>query len=108
MRKPDQETKRGIVITLILSAIYGITTLVTGQACSITYCQPKEPEDLHKFLKKKGVKNMKAIKKLMLKYGSSLAALALMIGVGSSSKACWWWYNQPKEPEGMKKFTKED
>lgn len=50
---------------------------------------------------------MKAIKKLMLKYGSSLAALALMIGVGSSSKACWW-YNQPKEPEGMKKFTKED
>ena len=54
MRKPDQETKRGIVITLILSAIYGITTLVTGQACSITYCQPKEPEDLHnKFLKKK-------------------------------------------------------
>lgn len=53
MRKPDQETKRGIVITLILSAIYGITTLVTGQACSITYCQPKEPENLHKFLKKK-------------------------------------------------------
>lgn len=51
---------------------------------------------------------MKAIKKLMLKYGSSLAALALMIGVGSNSKACWWWYNQPKEPEGMKKFTKED
>ena len=53
MRKPDQETKRGIVITLILSAIYGITTLVTGQACSITYCQPKEPENLYKFLKKK-------------------------------------------------------
>ncbi|WP_367616894.1 cyclic lactone autoinducer peptide, partial [Ruminococcus bicirculans (ex Wegman et al. 2014)] len=22
--------------------------------------------------------------------------------------ACWWWYNQPKEPEGMKKFIKED
>ncbi|UYJ30922.1 MAG: hypothetical protein OGM18_09990 [Oscillospiraceae bacterium] len=56
MRKPDQETKRGIVITLILSAIYGITTLVTGQACSITYCQPKKPEDLHKFLKKKPAK----------------------------------------------------
>lgn len=50
---------------------------------------------------------MKSIKKLMLKYGSSLAALALMIGVSSSSQACWW-YNQPKEPEGMKKFTKED
>lgn len=48
---------------------------------------------------------MKAIKKLMLKYGSSLAA---MIGVSSSSQACWWWYNQPKEPEGMKKFVKED
>ncbi|WP_443714685.1 cyclic lactone autoinducer peptide [Ruminococcus bicirculans (ex Wegman et al. 2014)] len=56
----------------------------------------------------KAVKNMKAIKKLMLKYGSSLAALALMIGVSSSSQACWWWYNQPKEPEGMKKFVKED
>lgn len=51
---------------------------------------------------------MKAIKKLMLKYGSSLAALALMIGVSSSSQACWWWYNQPKEPEAMKKFVKED
>ncbi|WP_279022585.1 hypothetical protein [Ruminococcus bicirculans (ex Wegman et al. 2014)] len=57
MRRIDQETKRGIFITLILSTIYGITTLVTGQACSITYCQPKEPENLHKFLKKKrGVK----------------------------------------------------
>ena len=53
MKKLNQETKRGLIITLILSAIYGITTLVTGQACSITYCQPKEPEDLHKFLKKK-------------------------------------------------------
>lgn len=53
MRKPDRETKREIIIALILSAIYGITTLVTGQACSITYCQPKEPENLHKFLKKK-------------------------------------------------------
>lgn len=57
MRKPDRETKREIIIALILSAIYGITTLVTGQACSITYCQPKEPENLHKFLKKKEVKN---------------------------------------------------
>lgn len=53
MRRLDQETKRGIFITLILGAIYGITALVTGQACSITYCQPKEPENLHKFLKKK-------------------------------------------------------
>ncbi|MFR1186412.1 MAG: hypothetical protein ACLSDC_12075 [Ruminococcus sp.] len=52
MRRIDQETKRGIFITLILSTIYGITTLVTGQACSITYCQPKEPENLHKFFKK--------------------------------------------------------
>ena len=52
MRKPDQETKRGIFIKLILSAIYGITALVTGQACSITYCQPKEPENLHKFLER--------------------------------------------------------
>ena len=51
---------------------------------------------------------MKSIKKLMLKYDSSLAALALMIGVNSSSKACCWWYNQPKEPEDMKKFVKED
>lgn len=53
MRRPDQETKRGIIITLILGTIYGITTLVTGQACSITYCQPNEPENLHNFLKKK-------------------------------------------------------
>lgn len=53
MRRLDQETKRGIFITLILGAIYGITALVTGQACSIIYCQPKEPENLHKFLKKK-------------------------------------------------------
>jgi hypothetical protein len=53
VEKPNQETKQGIIIASILSAIYGITTVVTGQAYSITCCQPKKPENLHKFPKKK-------------------------------------------------------
>lgn len=51
---------------------------------------------------------MKVIKKIVLKYGSAFATLAMMVGISSSTKACWFWYNQPKVPEGMKKFTNED
>lgn len=45
---------------------------------------------------------MKVIKKLVLKYGSAFATLAMMVGISSSTKACWFWYNQPKVPEGIK------
>ena len=51
---------------------------------------------------------MKTLKTFMLKYASVFAALALAVGVGSSSKACWLYFNQPKVPEGMKKYIKED
>ena len=50
--RKNKTTHKIIFITLIFSAVYGITAIVTGQACSITYCQPKEPENLHKFFKK--------------------------------------------------------
>lgn len=65
-------------------------------------------ENLYKYKIGKVVIWMKVIRKLVLKYGSAFAALAMMIGISSSTKACWFWYNQPKVPEGMKKFTNED
>ncbi len=47
---------------------------------------------------------MKALRKLMMRYGSVLAALALTVGVTTSTKACLCWYNQPKEPKELDKF----
>lgn len=51
---------------------------------------------------------MKKLKTFLLKYASTFAALALAVGVGSSTKACWLYFNQPEMPEGMKKYIKED
>ncbi len=49
---------------------------------------------------------MKALRKLMMRYGSALAALALTVGVTTSTKACLCWYNQPSEPEEIRKYCK--
>lgn len=51
---------------------------------------------------------MKAVKKLLMKYCSSLAALALLISVGTVTQACFWWFHQPKVPEGLSKYANED
>ncbi len=50
---------------------------------------------------------MKKLNEFIMKWGSTLAALALLIGVSSAESACYWWFNQPEMPEGMAKFRKE-
>lgn len=47
---------------------------------------------------------MKKISRLILKWSSSIAALALMIGVSSAESACYWWFNQPEMPKAIEKF----
>jgi len=47
------------------------------------------------------------MKKFMLKCGSSLASLALVMGVVSITPACHWAFHQPKVPQGMEKFSKK-
>lgn len=51
---------------------------------------------------------MKTLKNYILKYASVLASIALAIGVTSSTQACWLMFNQPKEPQGLAKFAKEE
>lgn len=53
MKKIDRESKQCILITIILGIIYAAAYLVTGQACTITYSQPKEPENIQYFLNQK-------------------------------------------------------
>lgn len=52
------------------------------------------------------VKLMKKLSGIILKWGSSIAALALMIGVTSADSACYWWFNQPEMPKAIEKFRK--
>ncbi len=49
---------------------------------------------------------MGKIKGIALKWGSLVASLALFVGVTASTQACFWWFHQPKVPQGMEKFTK--
>jgi len=49
---------------------------------------------------------MGKFKGIVLKWGSLLASLALLVGVTASSQVCWWWFHQPKVPQGMDKFIK--
>ncbi len=53
MKKIDRESKQCILITIILGIIYTAAYLVTRQACTITYSQPKEPENIQYFLNQK-------------------------------------------------------
>jgi len=50
---------------------------------------------------------LKRIKRFILKHGHVIAALAIAAATESASKACWFWFNQPKVPDGMKKFVKD-
>lgn len=44
------------------------------------------------------------MKKLLKKIGENIAALALIVGVVSTSQACHFFLNQPEVPEEMKEF----
>lgn len=50
MKKIDRESKQCILINIILGIIYAAAYLVTGQACTMTYSQPKEPENIQHLL----------------------------------------------------------
>ncbi len=49
---------------------------------------------------------MKLISKFLLKYGTVLSALALIIGVSTVDSACVIFYHQPKVPAAMNRFKK--
>lgn len=49
---------------------------------------------------------MKKLNSIVLKFSSSLAALALLVGVSSAASACYFWFNQPKMPKAIEKFRK--
>lgn len=51
---------------------------------------------------------MKTLKTVLLRYSSAIAAVAMAVGTESAVKACWFFFNQPKVPEGMQKFIRED
>ena len=50
---------------------------------------------------------MKLLRSFMLKYGSIIAVAALTTGKLAANQACWFFFNQPKVPECMKKYIKE-
>lgn len=47
---------------------------------------------------------MLKLKNFIMKFGSTFAALALIIGISTSNSACFIVYHQPKEPAAMNKF----
>lgn len=49
---------------------------------------------------------MKRIKGLVLKYATTLSALALIVGTASVNSACYVFYHQPKVPTAMNRFKK--
>lgn len=50
---------------------------------------------------------MKKINRLVMKFGSAVASLALVVGVSSAASACYFWFNQPKMPKSIEKFRKD-
>ena len=50
---------------------------------------------------------MKKMNSIILKFSSSLAALALIAGVSSAASACFFWFNQPEMPKAIEKFRKD-
>jgi len=45
--KRNNPYRRDIIALLVLSAIYGLAVLITGQACAITFYQPQVPAKLY-------------------------------------------------------------
>ena len=54
----------------------------------------------------KGGFQMKKIKSFVLKYATTLSALALLVGAASVNSACYVFYHQPKVPAAMNRFKK--
>ena len=52
-------------------------------------------------------KEEKHMKKMMRKLGENFAALALIVGLISTSQVCHYFLNQPEVPESMKKMLED-
>ena len=51
---------------------------------------------------------MKLVKRFSIDgFMSIVAAAALLLGITSTSNACFFAFNQPKVPQGLDKFKKE-
>lgn len=50
---------------------------------------------------------MRLLRSFMSRYGTVIAAAALATGKLAASRACWFWFNQPKVPEIIKKYINE-
>jgi accessory gene regulator B len=55
---------------------------------------------------KKAVIKMKNFKSAILRWSAVLASLALVLGTASVKPMCYFWFHQPKVPQGMEKFVK--
>jgi len=44
--------------------------------------------------------------RFVLRFGSSVASIAMLVGVLSIKPTCVLWFHQPKVPQGMKEFKK--
>ena len=89
-----------ILMTIIAGLVLHTLTLISRSACAIYFCQPSEPIVLQSVIRERG-------KKIVLKLSSSLAALALLVGVSSAASACVFWFNQPEMPKAIEKFRKD-
>lgn len=47
---------------------------------------------------------MQKVKNFIMKFGSTFAALALIVGISTANSACDIIWHQPKEPAAMDKF----
>ena len=56
-------------------------------------------------LKKYTRDDKKMLKKMVRKFGKNFAALALAVGVISTSQVCHFFLNQPEVPDQMKKLV---
>ncbi|MCL2250175.1 MAG: cyclic lactone autoinducer peptide [Oscillospiraceae bacterium] len=48
---------------------------------------------------------MKKLRELTTRFGGTLAALALMVGVDAVGAGCLLFFHQPKVPQGMSKYV---
>lgn len=92
-----------ILMTIIAGLVLHTLTLISRSACAIYFCQPSEPIVLQSVIRERG----KKLNSIVLKLSSSLAALALLVGVSSAASACVFWFNQPEMPKAIEKFRKD-
>lgn len=104
MRKSNEPNKM-ISMTIIAELVLLTLTLISRSACAFCFCQPSEPFALQSVIRERGRK-MNKLNSIVLKFSSSLAALALLVGVSSAASACYFWFNQPKMPKAIEKFRK--